>query len=305
MTKITEVTPLELKGDAKKSTLIAARPVITVREALKMLATHNITSLPIYSHTSNKIVNIVNLSDILNYIIKEAVADEKHPIAMNSEKVINLDNTIEAVMTLDVDRESYRIYVSDAHEGLKKTLEAFSKGIHHSLVIDYTEKTPPYILTQTDIVRYIHSHPESVPGISFDASLQSLGLGLRDHEVVAGYVNESALNVYRRMAEKNLMGIPILDSDDNLILSLSVSDLRGMNYQSIDNLILPVREFLTTIPNNENVFHPITATRQSTLREVLDLIVKNHIHRIWIVDESRKILDVLTLSDIIGFLTKL
>ncbi|CAG8449940.1 3262_t:CDS:2 [Ambispora leptoticha] len=305
MTKITEVTPLELKGETKKPTLIAARPVITVREALKTLATHNITSLPIYSHSSNKIVNIVNLVDILNYIVKEAVADEKHPIAMNSAKANNLDNTIESVMTLDVDRESYRIFVSDAHEGLKKTLEAFSRGTHRSLVIDYTEKTPPYILTQTDIVRYVHNHPESVPGIGFDASLQSLGLGLRDYKVVSGHVSESALNVYRRMAEKDLSGIPILDSENRLVLSLSVSDLRGLNYQSIDNLILPVQEFLETLPNNGKSLHPITATRQSTLREVLDLIVENHIHRIWIVDESQKILDVVSLSDIIESFAKL
>ena len=115
-TKLTELTPLELKGTIDKRSLIAAKPNITVREALKVMEVDNITSLPIYSHDSDNIVNIVNLVDVLNYIIKEAVADEKLPSKLDSEKSHNLNNPIEVVMTLDSDRESYRMFKSDAHE---------------------------------------------------------------------------------------------------------------------------------------------------------------------------------------------
>ncbi|KAG9299575.1 hypothetical protein G9A89_020746 [Geosiphon pyriformis] len=303
--KITEVTPLEIKGTTEKPILIAARPTITIRQALKTLANHNITSLPIYSHSSDKVVNIVNLGDILNYIVKEAVGDEINPKALESEKVNNLDNSIEAVMTLDDEKESYRIFNSDANEGLKKILEAFSRGIHRSLVIDYTNQTKPYLLTQTDIIRYVFSHPESIPGIDINASLQTLGLAGRDQKIVAGHVNESALNVYRRMAKKELMAIPIIDSENRLFGTLSVSDLRGLNYTSIDNLILPVEEFLTTLPNSATVLNPVIAFPQTTLREALKLIVDHHIHRIWVVDEDRKVLAVVTLSDLFGFFAKL
>jgi hypothetical protein len=78
------------------------------------------------------------------------------------------------------------------------------------LVIDYTNKVPSYVLTQTDIIRYVQANPESLSGIDLDKSLESFGLaGPRD--VIIGKDNETALNVYRRMAEKSLTGIPIVD----------------------------------------------------------------------------------------------
>ncbi|CAJ0761540.1 13487_t:CDS:2 [Entrophospora sp. SA101] len=277
--KLSEVIPLEIKDTAKNLGLIAAKPIISVRSALKTMADNNITSLPIYSHVSEEIVNIVNLVDILNYIIKEAVADEKLPTSINSERIINLDKPIEIVMTLDSDRESYRIFKSDANEGLHDTLTAFSKGVHRSLVIDYTGKINPYILTQTDIIKYVYKHPESVPDIDFNLSLKSLGLFSEDkkEEVVVGYVNETALNVYRRMAFKNLIGIPIVDRQ--LFGNLSVSDLRGLSYKSIDHLVLPVLDFLKLLPNSENILNPKTATYDTSLKEVIEIIVENHIHQ--------------------------
>src|ERR1700733_11567109 len=115
-TKLVKLTPLEIKGSSDKPSLIAEKPDVTVREALKAMEKHNITSLPIYSHDSDNIVTIVNLIDVLNYIIKEAVADEKLPSVLDSEKSHNLNNQIEVVMTLDSDRESYRILKADANE---------------------------------------------------------------------------------------------------------------------------------------------------------------------------------------------
>src|SRR6185369_14244654 len=116
---LSSLTPLELKGSRTPPSLVVAKPTITVRQALKTMATHNITSLPIQSHDSDVIVNIVNLIDILSYIIKEAVADEKHPSKLDSEGVKSLDNVIESVMTLDNEKESYRILKSDARDELR------------------------------------------------------------------------------------------------------------------------------------------------------------------------------------------
>lgn len=115
-TKLAKLTPSVIRGSSNKPLLIAAKPTITVREALKKMEEHNITSLPIYSHDSDNIVNIVNLVDVLNYIIKEAVADEKLPSKLDSEKSLSLNNQIEVVMTLDADRESYRMFKADANE---------------------------------------------------------------------------------------------------------------------------------------------------------------------------------------------
>ncbi|CAG8446844.1 11151_t:CDS:2 [Diversispora eburnea] len=294
---LSEITPIELHGTSNKRTLVVSRPTTTVREALKTMATHNITSLPIYSHDSDKIVTIVNLIDVLNYVIKEAVSDEKLPLYLNSEKSKNLDNQIEVVMTLDNEKESYRIFETDANECLKT-------GIHRSLVIDYTNNMESYILTQSDIIRYVYEHPECLPSVDFDSSLKSFGLTGKEKNVVLGHDKEIALNVYRRMAENKLTGIPIIDSEDKLVGNLSLSDLRGLSYQSIDCLVLPVLDFLSKIPNRKNSLIPFSLTENSSLQETLKLITDKHIHRVWIVDEEHKVQNVITLTDLITVFLK-
>ncbi|CAB4375610.1 unnamed protein product [Rhizophagus irregularis] len=298
-TKLAKLTPSEIRGSSNKPLLIAAKPTITVREALKKMEEHNITSLPIYSHDSDSIVTIVNLVDVLNYIIKEAVADEKLPSKLDSEKSLSLNNQIEVVMTLDADRESYRMFKADANEPIISVLEAFSNGIHRCLVIDYTDKVPPYVITQTDIIRYIQANPECLSGIDLDRSLEGFGLS-GPRNVVIGKDNETALNVYRRMAEKSLTGIPIIQHDtEKLIGTLSVSDLRGLNYESINNLVLPVLKFLATLPKAESTLNPITVTKDVALKDALKTIVDNHIHRLWVVNEDKKVDNVVSLTDLI------
>ncbi|CAG8791953.1 20227_t:CDS:2 [Dentiscutata erythropus] len=297
---LVELLPTEICEVTSKPSLVVERPTITVREALRKMADNNIVSLPIYSHDSDNIVTIVNIIDILNYIIKEAVSDEKLPSSIHSEKARNLDKQIETVMTLDSDQESYRIFKTDANEGIKKTLEKFSKRLHRSLVIDYDNKVPPFILTQSDVIKYVQAHPECLPTIDFKSSLRSLGL-IRDREIVIGHDNESALNVYRGLAENRLIGIAIVNSEHELVGNLSASDLRGLSYESIDNLVLPVLEFLAKLSNCENLLKPVTATPETSLEMALKLLTVNRIHRVWIIDDKRHVKDVVTLTDLISF----
>jgi len=198
-------------------------------------------------------------------------------------------------------------FKTDANEELHDTLVAFSKDTHRSLVIDYTNKTSPYILTQTDIIKYVYDNPECLPEIDYNSSLRSLGWSNENkkNELVVGYANETALNVYRRMAFKNLIGIPIVDGVNQQILgNLSLSDLRGLNYESIDLLVLPILEFLKHLPNSENILNPKVVTYDTSLKETLKIIIDNHIHRIWIIDENKKVLDVITLTDLINLFSK-
>ncbi|CAG8823224.1 22442_t:CDS:2, partial [Racocetra persica] len=178
------------------------------------------------------------------------------------------------------------------------TLKAYSKGIHRSLVIDYNNKIPPYILTQSDIIKYIQAHPECLPTIDFKSSLRSLGL-IKERKVVTGYDHETALNVYRRMAEHKLTGIAIVNREQELVGNLSASDLRGLSYESIDSLVFPVLKFLATLANCENLLNPIKATPESSLEEILKLITVNRIHRVWIIDDKKHVKDVVSLTDLI------
>ncbi|RKP23007.1 hypothetical protein SYNPS1DRAFT_25033 [Syncephalis pseudoplumigaleata] len=93
---------------------------------MELLHTYHITALPVYSHDRpGVIVNIVNTFDLLDYVIsfsqhyagREAAVGEAHIQQMGNRK---LNASIEAVMTLDPDRESYRLIEHERHDTLAK-----------------------------------------------------------------------------------------------------------------------------------------------------------------------------------------
>lgn len=69
----------------------------------------------------------------------------------------------------------------------------------------------PWILSQTDIIRHIVNHPDSVAGLlDLDGSVQDLNL-IQKQQVVTAADSETAIQVYRMMAEKSLSGVPVID----------------------------------------------------------------------------------------------
>lgn len=66
-------------------------------------------------------------------------------------------------------------------------------------------------MSQTDIIRHIVNHPDSVTGLlDLDGSVQDLNL-IQKQQVVAAADSETAIQVYRMMAEKSLSGVPVID----------------------------------------------------------------------------------------------
>ncbi|CAG8788838.1 3612_t:CDS:2, partial [Cetraspora pellucida] len=55
--------------------------------------------------------------------------------------------------------------------------------------------------------------------------------------------------------------------EQELVGNLSASDLRGLSYESIDSLVLPVLKFLGTLSNFENLLNPVAVTPESSLEE--------------------------------------
>lgn len=108
--KITELKPTELKLAQSKLPLIAVSPVMSIGTALNLLQNNRITSLPVFSHDSTQVVSIVNLFDILLYLLVDQERVEKDKF--------RLDDPIENVLGLDTDRESYRMHKTDSQDVL-------------------------------------------------------------------------------------------------------------------------------------------------------------------------------------------
>lgn len=107
---ITQMKPDDLHLAKNKRALIAVSPTVSIQTALNLMHTNKITSLPIFSHDSTQIVSIINLFDILLYLVGSADV-------INKEK-FTLSDPVENVLGLESDRESYWLHKTDSQDTL-------------------------------------------------------------------------------------------------------------------------------------------------------------------------------------------
>ncbi|CAO3617386.1 unnamed protein product [Cunninghamella blakesleeana] len=288
---ITQLRPIDLSLAENKPTLIAVSPTLSIGSALSLLHKHKFTSLPISSHDSAKVISIVNLFDILLYLVKNQITVQKDKF--------RLEDPIENVLGLDSDLESYRMNKTYRTDKLLDTLRVFASGGHRSLVVNETDETKnPWLLTQTDIIRHIVNHPESVNGlVDINATIKDLGLLNKFNEkLVVAKQDELTLNVYRLMAKENLSGVPILNGEGKFLGDLCLEGLPGASLETVQLLDLSIGDYL-----EKSNHRSTTSNQNATLIDTLKSMVNNDTHRIWILDDGN-VVGVVTMSDIIGLL---
>ncbi|RCI05828.1 hypothetical protein CU098_006305 [Rhizopus stolonifer] len=288
---ITKLRPIDLSLTETKPALIAVSPTVSIQTALNLMSTNKITSLPVYSHKDTDIVSIVNLLDILLFLLQDKKMEK-----------LRLNDPVENVLGLDTDRESYRMHKTDRSDQLAETLCVFASGKHRSLVVNFNgplEKC--WLLSQTDIIRHIKNHPESVTGLlDLESPVNNVAL-LSNQKLITASDRETALHVYQLMADKNLGGLPVVNKSGDFLFDICIEDLPNANLETIDQLTLPCEDYVQKFSRHTS---PPVATPDTPLKTILDIMIQKDTHRVWILNskDSKKIKSVITMSDIMTLL---
>ncbi|KAH8556966.1 hypothetical protein BGW37DRAFT_474957 [Umbelopsis sp. PMI_123] len=298
---ITSTTAKELGLSGVKKPLIVVQPTIPIRDALEVMSRNGITSLPMYSHSSTQITSIVNLFDILIHLVK----DSKTP-NFDQEEFSKLAEPLENVLGLDGEMESYRLYKSYDTDDLIDTLEAFASGIHRSLVVDNLDVSQPWLLTQTDILRYVYQQPETLQALGIDVQksigeLQVLPQSTGVKSIVTASANELAVDVYKKMGDLKVAGVPIVDENKKIITDLSIEDLPSADLTKPNDLARPCLEFVEGLGKGKS----LTVPKDVTLKDLLQALLTHRAHRAWIVgSDGDSLQGVVSMSDIISYICR-
>ena len=92
-------------------------------------------------------------------------------------------------------------------------LKTFGKKYHRVLVVDFgcPDSVSPYILTQTDIVRFADSHPESLQYVDLNQSLKDSGIIKPSINIIRLTESNTASDGFKLMVENGLTSLPILN----------------------------------------------------------------------------------------------
>ena len=167
-------------------------------------------------------------------------------------------------------------------------------------------------------------------------SIEKLNLIPSDREMIVSESNLNAANAFLRISENNISAIPIVNEKGKMVNVLSTSDIallafldleNGRNktdlnenspaqeaatkiqvaFDALNRMDMSVSEYIDTVKTHKNRDKNlpkkdklITATRKTTLLEVMEQMDKYRVHRVFVVDSYLKPIGVISHTDVLN-----
>jgi len=265
----------------------------TVVQCLNLLASKNILSVPVYDQSKKNWIGIIDVYQIMTYI---AFSGSKPDDTITLESVLDkvkLNVPVVEILGITGKRENdviKSLWELPVHAPLLKVMEYLGKGIYRILVTD-SEIPLSRLITQTDMIRFIHKHWDqfgdfkNTQNISFIKPVYTI-----PHKQLAIYG-------FQLMRKKEVNAIAVINESGSIVTTLSDSDLRAFTQDQFEYLFVSTTEFLSRAHGGE-IRKPVVCSDTDNLKRVVDLIVREKIHRVWIVDGEMKPIGVVSMTDI-------
>jgi CBS domain-containing protein len=276
-------------------------------KALQRLRRHNIISLPVLDEENGKIIGILDVLDIVNYM-RVVFEQPTTPAAKRWNFVLkNIRELIEASKT--------RAITISSGASLWDGLKELAKGHSRLLVLDkldrveisemkQPEEAVTGILSQSDVVRFVARNIEWMAAFPRRTmTVQQLDLGRRN--VVTIHQEVPAYDAFKVIKDNQVAGVAIIDDNGKLVANISASDLRGMTRTNFQALFRPVREFLERDRRRGWWQKPHCCEETDTLDKVFLNFATRGVHRLYTVDDYGRPQRVIVLTDLLLHLTSL
>jgi len=268
----------------------------TISSALKKLDDAHVFGAIVNS--GPVIVGVIDMKDIVRSLIKFTRAgwkdfSKENAVNLSDEAKMFTQQVVGAILSPDMNI----VRVTRSAPVCEAVAKMVDGNVRRLVVVDELGKTVN-VITQFDIVKFLFENIHEF-GATQHYSVGDLGLGSRP--VICASLDECAAAVFHLMIAKNVRSVGIINdrSDDELVANLSLSDLKGLNEKNFQNLSKNVFEFL--LDSQETPKPIISCTDSNTFAEVLERMIENKIHRVYVVDEVERPCSVISLVDVLNF----
>jgi len=280
-----------------------------ITDVWKGMVQHNFLSVPVLQKTKNKWYGFIDMYDIVKFVVDFFGETEE---LKNSEDWTKLaaaseefsKKTVNDVMKYPLTRRNPFFPI---HEGysLFSAIEGMARerGLHRIPVINEDRKLIT-IITQSQLVSIL-SRNLDILGDKKDKPVYAMSNYFE--EVISIHEDSLAIEAFRTMVDKNVSGLAVIDKEGKLTAAISMKDLKAMStdarlfwrlYQTVHNFLLKIRK-----ENNETSGDRprtiVTVKPSDTLETVVKKLAEQKVHRIFITDDHKKPVGVISLKDVL------
>jgi len=174
------------------------------------------------------------------------------------------------------------------NEPLLALINNFMKGRIHRVPIVGDDNHISGSVTQSDVVQFLFKNEEHFHSV-MKKTLKELDL--EEGSVVSVIETQPLIKALSTIVETQFTGLAVIDSQGKLVGNVSASDVKGLSLETFNTLNLPIRDFVK--------HKPVCIQKGSTMRDVISKIVEYHVHRVFVVDDANKLLNVISLTSVL------
>jgi len=283
-----------------KVPLVSVDKTTSVHDTLRILYDTGFSSLTVADPTiathPKHIAGFIDLVDILAYLVTLTSVGVTEANAANLASAF-LNKPVGDLM--DYSTRDHFTAVLEEDDLLKVITLLAKEGIHRVAVIDILSEIR-YLITQTDVIRAVQEHIDELVNVGL---VSVRNLGVTGGQIIAVRADDNALQSLRTMNNHKLSAAPIVNGNGVLVGTLSISDLKGVTSESLLSLTT------TTIKFSEHHSYAqpkaVMVTLDSTFGDVINLIARTRVHRVWVVDANHKPIGVISLTDVCRMIANL
>jgi len=145
-------------------------------------------------------------------------------------------------------------------------------------------------ISQSDIISFLNKNQHKLDTM-MKKSLKELDL--EEGGVVSVLDTEPIIKAFSAIVETQFTGLAVIDAQGRLVGNVSASDLKGLRLENFNRLNVPIKDFLAISKRQ-----PICIKRGATMLDAIAKLSENKVHRIFVVDDNNKVLNVISLTSV-------
>ncbi|CAM8882442.1 unnamed protein product [Rhodiola kirilowii] len=272
-------------------------------------------------------IGMITMLDILAHIAGDVDEDDES----SSSAAADLDQKMSVQVSSVIGHclESLSLWTLSPNTSILDCMEVFSKGIHRALVpvdgqmekvsgVELVESASSYqMITQMDVVKFLKENASQLE----EVLSQPVGqLGAVTENVFAVTNKTSVIEAIRCMRAGSLAAVPIIEASGHpdedtkqlvfgrgrkLTGTFSATDLKGCSIAQLQSWLKgSVQEFTEELARKTGIsttpaLRLVACTVNSSLGEVVEKAVSEHVHRVWVIDNAGLLYGLVSLTDII------
>jgi len=288
-----------------------------VPDAFKTLVQNNIYSAPVMNLETKEYYGFIDLLDIVTFIVKiieEQLKEEGK--AINSKGIPQQDfySLLEVSEAFDWTTVNQIIDLSKRNpmcpirkkESVFEALKVFKNTGAHKLPVLQSPWSVENVLTQSTIISWLDKNINQLEAMK-DMDIRELGLGYKP--VIAVNINSPVVNAFKLMAEKRISSVAVVDEKGQLLDNLSAKDIKIIEPDILfTKLFYSVAEFLSRAHEkvvDRSTIPAIYCYENCKYAEVIHKLANMKIHRIYVTDENKFPIGVISCGDAINALLQI